>query len=153
MRYFQTFSRQNSCSILVNQTINRFVLSRTKCHSLCFKVMKKSRRYLLLFESNKEFKIGSYFSDTLYFIQITITKILKRFLPDSVHLFHYFAGSFCINIGRKLSIFMSFYQKISGLRPDPWHGGDAPCTPLSLQTTGSMVTWGICVHVCKCTRV
>jgi hypothetical protein len=29
-------------------------------------MMKKSGRYLLFFDGNKEFKIGSYFSVTLY---------------------------------------------------------------------------------------
>jgi hypothetical protein len=64
--YLQTFLWRNSCLILDSQTINQFISSRTKCHSPCFKMVKKSGRYLLLFESNKEFKIGSYFSITLY---------------------------------------------------------------------------------------
>ncbi len=77
MRYFQTFSWRNSCLILDSQTINQFILSRTKCHSPCLKVVKKSGRYLFLFENNKEFKIGSYFSITLYFKYFFIKFLLK----------------------------------------------------------------------------
>jgi hypothetical protein len=66
MRYFQTFFWRNSCLILDSQTIDQFISSRTKWHSPCFKMVKKSGRYLLLYESNKEFKIASYFSITLY---------------------------------------------------------------------------------------
>ncbi len=54
-------------------------------------MVKKSGRYLLLFESNKEFKIGSYFRITLYVcinqavdvyeIDISRTKELNEFRP------------------------------------------------------------------------
>jgi hypothetical protein len=37
--------------------------------------MKKSLRYLLLFEKNKEFKIGSYFSNTLYISSLIVIGI------------------------------------------------------------------------------
>lgn len=65
------YFEQTSCFILDSQIINRLISSITKWHSLCFKMVKKSGRYLLLYESNKDFKVASYFSITLQITQIS----------------------------------------------------------------------------------
>jgi hypothetical protein len=63
--YFEIFSRRNLCSILDSEMINRLISSSIKCNGTCFKTVEKLLQYLLLFEGNREFKIGSDFPDTL----------------------------------------------------------------------------------------
>jgi hypothetical protein len=64
------------------------VSSTTKCHSTCFKTVKKSLRYLLLFESDKEIKIGSDFSKALYsifYIKTIKSTFVWKNVPLNVH--------------------------------------------------------------------
>jgi hypothetical protein len=64
---------------------NVLVSSPTKCHSTCFKTVKKSFRYVLLFESDKEIlKKGSDFSNALYIKTIKRTSVWKN-VPLNVH--------------------------------------------------------------------
>ena len=92
------YFKPTSCFILDSQIINRLISSRTKWHSPCFKMVKKSGRYLLLYESNKEFKIASYFSITLYMFLVYLFKVcillvVTEFCLNSAYIFKFFTSN------------------------------------------------------------
>ncbi len=80
-RYLDNRFKVRSHVLDLSQRINIFISSRTKCHSTCFKMVKKSGRYLLLFEGNKEFKIGSYLSITLQIFYYQVGGSFQGALP------------------------------------------------------------------------